>query len=76
MRRECVAGEGEGALDDDLLAERGLDDVEGPPERGEDVLVDLLADRPEPLLLADQRDAASEDDPVRGDEGDRLGQGV
>ena len=67
-----VTGELEGAVDDDFFAERGGDDVEGTTERREDGGVDLRPEGLEPEAIADQRDAAAEDDPPGGDQGDGL----
>ena len=73
--RRGVIGQGEGPVDDDLLAQRGGHDVEGAAERRKHVGVDELADRPEPVAFADQRDPAAQDDPPRGEQGDSLPQG-
>src|SRR5438067_367692 len=73
---ERVASERERALDNDLLAERRRNEVKSAAERWEDALVELLADRAEPEVLADQRDPAAEDDPPGGEERHRLSEPV
>jgi len=58
-----LARQGQGTLDDDGLTQGGRHDVERTPEGGKYMEGELVADRLEPMLLAEQRDAAAEYDP-------------
>src|SRR5690349_18905607 len=89
LSAQLLAGQGDGAVDDDLLAQRGGDDVRQPRERPEDAAPDCVVDRAGPLdpladggeeqLLPHQGDAAADDDTPGAKQGDdvaaRLGEG-
>ena len=75
MRDECIAGDGEGTVDDDGLAEGGRDDVVTSAEGWEHVMVGEFPDWVEPVVFADQGDSAADHDAAWGEQRDDLGQG-
>ncbi len=72
---QCIAGDGEGTVDDDGLAEGGGDDVVMSAEGWEHLVVGEFPDRVEPVLFADQGDSAADHDAAWGQQRDDLGQG-
>ena len=53
-------------MNNDLLAKSGRDDIVRTPKRGEDLGLDQLANRLEPVGFTDQGYASTEDDPRAG----------
>ena len=70
-----VPGQGQGPVDDDLLAERGGDDVEGPPERREGPVVEVAAGSGRTRGPRRSARRPAEDDPPGGEQGDDVGRG-
>jgi hypothetical protein len=70
---EC---QGQGTVDDHFFAQEGRNDVIGLPKGGEDSCLDLLADRMQPEWVAHQRNSATEDDPLGGEERHGVGEGL
>ena len=62
-------------MHDDFLSERCRNDVVVSAKGGERTLVGQAADRIEPQLFSDQRDAAAQDNPAWREQRDRLSQG-
>ena len=75
VSRERVARDGEGAVDDNRLAEGGRNDVVSTEERGEDFAIGEAADWIEPGRFADQGDSSAEHDTAWGENSDYLGEG-
>ncbi len=57
---------------DDFFTERCSDQVKTAPEGRENQMIELVPDRSEPEIFADQRDSATENNPARSYQRHRL----
>ena len=67
-----IGGDSQGAVNDDLFAERGGDEVIGFAERREDVRVDMVSQRRKEPGLADQGNSASDHHDFRREQSNHL----
>ena len=76
MRFAEVAGDRQGAVENDRFAQSRGNKVASLAKQREGASMEDLANRREPEVFADKRDAAAEDDPTRSEKRNDVGEGL